>query len=588
LIAVAAWATIQPPARCDDEPAADSPLVKLLKSGRIPEARQGAVVEMIGKRGTAADLTFLFERAISLDGFSAPIRAKVLEALAEAASNRQLAPLRDLDKLVPLIRPAPSAADMALERPAVRLAGLWKLEAGAGALQAIAASAPLNDVLRAEALDALATIGGKVGRSRIDVLAGRDQPIGTRLLAVAALAMLDLEAAAGQATEILAQPAAPTRDLAPLLAAFLNRQRGGEILAAAVSRRPPPADAARLALRAVYGLGRADPALVAALSRAAGVSAESKPLSAGELNQLVGEVAAKGDPARGEQIFRRADLNCMSCHAVTKAGGDVGPDLSSLGQTSPPDYIINSIVEPDQAIKEPYHTLLVLTSGGQVFQGIVTDKDEQRIVLKEATGAPRVVPVATIEDQKPGGSLMPKGLVNLMTRAEFVDLVRFLSELGKPGPYAIPATPTIQRWRVLKTVPEGLVSAVPNRDQFREQVLRAGPELWGTAYAKLAGSLPLDELISANGPAVLYLQGQITVTIDGAIRIQLDMAEGVRFWVDDEPANEGARDVTRTLVTGDHAITLRVDLKARKAREIKVEVDKPAGSAAAFTVIGGR
>ena len=36
---------------------------------------------------------------------------------------------------------------------------------------------------------------------------------------------------------------------------------------------------------------------------------------------------------------------------------------------------------------------------------------------------------------------MPKGLVNFMTRAEFVDLVRFLSELGKPGPYAIRSTP---------------------------------------------------------------------------------------------------------------------------------------------------
>src|SRR4029077_16280801 len=107
-------------------------------------------------------------------------------------------------------------------------------------------------------------------------------------------------------------------------------------------------------------------------------------------------------------------------------------DLSAIGQTSPPDYIINAIKNPDQAIKEQYHTVLVLTTDGQVFQGIVTDKDDQRIVLKEATGAPRVVPVAAIEDQKEGGSLMPKGLATLMTRAEFVDLVRFLSELGKP------------------------------------------------------------------------------------------------------------------------------------------------------------
>ncbi len=41
----------------------DSPVVKLLKSGRVPEARQGAVVEMIGKRGSVDDLTYLYEQA---------------------------------------------------------------------------------------------------------------------------------------------------------------------------------------------------------------------------------------------------------------------------------------------------------------------------------------------------------------------------------------------------------------------------------------------------------------------------------------------------------------------------------------------
>ena len=67
---------------------------------------------------------------------------------------------------------------------------------------------------------------------------------------------------------------------------------------------------------------------------------------------------------------------------------------------SPPDYIILSILVPDQSIKEQYQTLVVLTNDGQVYQGIVTDKDNQRIVLKEATGALRVVPVNSIEDQK--------------------------------------------------------------------------------------------------------------------------------------------------------------------------------------------
>ena len=65
-----------------------------------------------------------------------------------------------------------------------------------------------------------------------------------------------------------------------MMAAFLNRQGGGAILARAIGKRPVPADAAKLALRAVYSLSQADPALVAALGKDAGISTEVKPLTA--------------------------------------------------------------------------------------------------------------------------------------------------------------------------------------------------------------------------------------------------------------------------------------------------------------------
>jgi putative heme-binding domain-containing protein len=497
-------------------------------------------------------------------------------------------PAKDLEKLVPLLRSASSRSEPVLEKAAVRLAGLWKLEVAAEPLRALAVSRSANDGLRAEALGALAAIDARLWRSEIEALVGPAQPVGTRILAVASLARLDVDAAAARAAEILSQPAATGRDITPLLAAFLNRQGGADVLAAALGRHAPPADSAKLALRAVYALGRADPALVAALARAAGLSAETKPLTPTELNQLVALVASQGDPARGELIFRRADLNCMSCHALSKAGGEVGPDLSSIGQTSPPDYIINSILNPDQAIKEQYHTLVVQTSEGQVFQGIVTDKDDQRIVLKEATGAPRVVPVASIEDQKPGGSLMPKGLVNLMTRAEFIDLVRFLSELGKPGPYAIRPTPTIQRWKVLKPVSEALSGSIPDKELFRDQVLQSEPSRWVASYGKVAGSLPLEELTVTAGSKVLYLQGEMNVSSAGPICAQLDSAAGVRFWIDDEPAPPAAPALVANLAAGRHTVTLRVDTAARSSHDVKVEVTRPTGSPAEFSVVGGR
>jgi len=193
--------------------------------------------------------------------------------------------------------------------------------------------------------------------ARISRYAGADQPAGLRVLALAALARLDVEAAAARFAEVLTLAAAQGCDLTLLLAAFLNRQGGADILAAALGQYRVAPDAAKLALRSVYALGHADAALVATLSRAAGLATEVKPPSPQELIALVAEVLSRGDPARGEVIFRRADLNCLNCHSINKAGGDVGPDLSSIGQSSPPDYIISSILTPDQSIKEQFHTL---------------------------------------------------------------------------------------------------------------------------------------------------------------------------------------------------------------------------------------
>ena len=211
----------------------------------------------------------------------------------------------------------------------------------------MARSARTEDGLRASAIEALTAIGGRSGRARIEDLAGPDSPAGVRVLAVAALARLDVDAAAARAAELIPKAASEGIDLKPLMAAFLNRQGAGAILAAAIERHTIPADAAKLCLRAVYSLSLADPALVGVLGRAAGISTDVKPPTPAELSSLVAEVAAKGDPVRGEAVFRRKDLNCMTCHAVSKAGGDVGtrsrapsarvrlPTISSSRSSSP-------------------------------------------------------------------------------------------------------------------------------------------------------------------------------------------------------------------------------------------------------------
>jgi putative heme-binding domain-containing protein len=555
--------------------AQDSPMVRILKGGKVPEARQGTILEMIGKRGDAEDLGYVFSRAVEPEGFGPAARLQALRALADAASTRKVRPDGDLDALAGLIRPAD--IDEPTRLAAIRLAGLWGVEAAGPALRSLAETTDTRPAVRAAALDALVALGGERGRASIEALARPAVPWDVRSLAAAALAKLDPEAATAPALAVLAD-APPGGDLGPLLAAFLGKQGGADRLAAAVSAGQLEPDAAKRALRGMYALGRTDAPLVAALSKVAGLDAEVQPFTEAQMQAMIADVQSKGDAARGEEVFRRADLNCTQCHALAGAGGGVGPELSAVGNSSPLDYLINAVLQPDQAIKEEYETLVILTADGQIIQGIVKDRAEDRLVLKEATGELRTLPTSEIEDSRPGGSLMPKGLPNLMTRDEFVDLVRFLSELGKPGPYGLKSAPTLQRWRAWRDAasqPEGTSPPPPESDA------------WVPAYAKYAGGLPLGPLTAISGGPVVVLLGEVEVTAPGPVAFRLDSDAGVTAAIDGEPVPVGPA-FGRELSRGRHALTLRIDTARRPTGEVRVEVTKPEGSAAEVAVVGGK
>jgi len=561
------------PCFAQNEPRPESAYVKLLK--KAPEGRVAQIIDLIGKRGTVDDLATVYEKATAADGFAGPVQLKAIEALNDAALTRNLSPKVDFAGLGRLIKATDPRTTPAFRVAAIRLAGVWKVEPLVAELREIAGSKSTEAPSRAAAFEALASIGGVKARASIDDLASSDRPPAVKALAVAALARLDLGLAAEKAAGALTDDAR-IEDVTPLIAAFLDRQGGGDRLAAALEKKKPTTDGARLALRAVYALGRADDALIAVLNKSAGLEAEPKLPTREEMDALVAEVASKGDSDRGEAIFRRVELNCMKCHAISGAAGGVGPELSALGLSSPVDYVVNSILIPDQAIKEEYQTRMVVTDDGRVLQGIVVEEDDKRLVLKDATGEQRVVPIASIEDSKKGGSLMPKGISSLLTRAEFVDLVRFLSELGKPGPYAIRSIPTIQRWRVLNSSPAEIA-----------EVFKAGPSEWVPAYGKVAGSLPIDELSGLTTGKILYLQGEINVSTAGSLVLRFNSSQGVTGWLDDQPLPPGdspSIDASEGL----HKLTLRVDPSARNRQPIRVEVLKGEGSPVEFSVVGGR
>ncbi len=467
----------------------------------------------------------------------------------------------------------------------MRLASAWKLEAVAPSLQAIALRKEVSSDLLDAALQGLESLGGESSKSTLLKLTGKELPLGTRMRAVAGLVGLDLDAACKQAGVVLSDSRANDNPNA-MLNAFFERKGGTEKLAIALKEQKLPLDVAKKALRYMYSVGRSDAELSAVLSEAAGVATDPAPPTQEEVAKLAEEVMAKGDASRGEQIFRRTELSCFRCHALNRGGGQIGPDLSAVGVSSPTDYIVNSIMNPNLAVKEQYVTKVFVLDSGSIWTGVVLDRDDNRVVIRDAQGKSVTIPTADIEDEAEGKSLMPQGLTKFLTKEEVLDLAKFVSELGKPGPYAIRTKPCIQRWKVLSNPPKELAQDVPHLEQIREFILGSQPSQWASAYSMVSGKLPLDELASVAVAKTLFLQGELQVNEGGKVRIEFSTNAKFQAWMDDQPLASN-NNVDIALEPGRHKLTLRVELQDLAKPEVMVEFSKPADSMIQFEVIGG-
>ena len=101
---------------------------------------------------------------------------------------------------------------------------------------------------------------------------------------------------------------------------------------------------------------------------------------------MVERVKSKGDPQRGETIYRRDALLCLSCHAIGGAGSPIGPDLVSIGSSAPIDYLITSLINPGDKIKEGYHMTTVTEKNGNVHGGGLIKQDKNEVVLRDNAG----------------------------------------------------------------------------------------------------------------------------------------------------------------------------------------------------------
>ncbi len=562
-----------------EPPSPAAAMRKLLESGRVPEPRLPTVVKMICERGNRDDLAFILAETLKEKSWDEGLKAETLGWLIAAAAQRKVIPSGDSSGIAKLI----GSENPQIQKSAIELAGLWQVHAAQSELLALAKKTTVPFAIRKQSLEALTSLDKEKAQTLLQDIAANGTTFELRAMGTGVLAELNLQSAAKAAAEIL-QSAGPRDQPAPILDAFLQRKGGTELLAARIKATPPSKDMAKLLLRQMYSVGRTDPELNDVLLNIAEINQNAPPPTKEKLAALVSAVSKSGDPVRGELVFRRADLSCLNCHAVSKGGGDIGPDLSAVGSSSPVEYLVMSLLDPDQAIKEAFVTKLVATVDGKVLQGIVVTRTDDTLVLKDATGKLLSIPTADIEDEVEGKSLMPRGLTNFMTDGEFLDLVAFLAELGKPGPYGIRETQRLQRYRVLTEITADAVKEAANSPELTKSLLESGN--WVAAYAKTNGELPLAELVAKVGQSTVFVKGEISVLQGGATVIQVRSPGKFTVWLDDQELGSGSN-IPVELLEGLHSISVRVDCSETPEATLLINLEKSPGSATQFVVVDG-
>lgn len=469
-------------------------LFSALKNGKFASQKDiSDLCEWAARSASPDQLDVLFAKAKEKDTADAQ-KAIILASLANAAKLRRTKPKSDLDSVTDFLK----SKNNAIFEQAALLAGYWKISSARPDLEKAFLG---KDAFRANAaLAGLRVFGGaQTGEFLSQLARNTKAPISQRTRAITGLSKFSPAAAARIAAASL-PTFQDTAAAGEVFAAFLSNNNATNHLTNALSAKGVtlPEPVALAGIQKATGAATKPEALIKAIQKAGSLKPMKMALTAEEMEAMMNAVAIKGDPHRGEIVYRRASLQCMVCHAIGGAGGIIGPDLVSIGSSAPVDYLIESLLEPGKKIKEGYHTTLVTLKNGDTFAGAVAREDKNEIVIRDAAGNENRIAKNQIKNQTISPvSLMPPGLTLQLREDEFIDLVRFLSELGKEGDFKTTATTYIRSWQVLQP-----------HERTRDYIGFYGKKIfgeddktyqWTKLYAKVDGHLPVNEMPSVVG-----------------------------------------------------------------------------------------
>jgi putative heme-binding domain-containing protein len=165
---------------------------------------------------------------------------------------------------------------------------------------------------------------------------------------------------------------------------------------------------------------------------------DRRPRTEWKLSDLAEPVAALKHGrnfAAGKQMFTVA--NCIACHKLEGTGNQFGADLAALTRTEPKPTltdVLQSILEPSHKINEKFQTNVFVLFSGKQISGLVVEESGDVIKVVEnplVSTTPVEIKRSDVEErQRSTTSIMPKGLLDKLTRDEILDLIAYVASGG--------------------------------------------------------------------------------------------------------------------------------------------------------------
>ena len=166
-------------------------------------------------------------------------------------------------------------------------------------------------------------------------------------------------------------------------------------------------------------------------TRSASLKAKLAPLKSGSSLADYTETLYGGNAQAGRRFFMtNSATECIRCHSVGGQGGEVGPNLSNVGNTLTREQILQAMIEPSARLAPGYGMVVLTLKDGQSAAGILTSENDHELVLKTSEAEPLKIAVSRIAKRDNVPSSMPP-MGAMMTKREIRDVVEFLAGLKK-------------------------------------------------------------------------------------------------------------------------------------------------------------